>query len=174
MTRDTNISKVLKERARALQTNIDNEEVITQKMDTLEFMLSDERYAIDATYVSEVITIKDLTPLPCTPSFILGIINNRGQILSVIDIKKFFNLPERGITNLNRVIIVKHQEIDVGILTDEIVGSSTVDLEALQNKIPSANKIADSYILGLTNERLIVLDITEVLQDEKIVVNEIV
>lgn len=166
------INKILKERALKLQTEADATDDNTNCIDTLEFMLSDEKYAIDSTYVSEVVKIKDLTPLPCTPSFILGIINRRGQILSVIDIKKFFNMPEKGISNLNRVIIVKNGEIEVGILTDEIVGNSTVDLEMLQTKVPSINKIADNYILGLSPKRLIVMDIREVLLDEKIIIND--
>lgn len=170
----TDIIKILKERARILQKDSEDSDGMKEKMDTLEFMLSNEKYAIDSTYVSEVVKIKDLTPLPCTPSFILGIINRRGQILSVIDIKKFFNMPEKGITNLNRVIIVKHEEIEVGILTDEIVGNSAIDLDVLQTKVPSVNEIADNYILGLAKERFIILDIKELLLDEKIRVNEIV
>lgn len=174
MSNNSNIKEVLKERAFALQANHKSNHGDSKNIETLEFILSDEKYAIEAEYVSEVVKIYDLTPLPCTPSFIVGIINKRGQIVSVVDIKKFFNLPDKGISNLNRVIIVQYQEMEFGILTDEILGNSVLDLNTLQNDIPPVNKIADSYILGLTKERLIVLDIKELLLDEKIVINEIV
>ncbi len=172
MVSKTDKEKILKERAKILQQSKEIAEVAGEQFDGLEFLLSGERYAIDSEFVSEVIRIKDLTPLPCTPSFILGIINKRGQILSVIDIKKFFNLPEKGITNLNRVIIVKHHEIEVGILTDEIVGNTTIHLQSLQKEVPSINKIAQDYIIGLSNERLIVLDIKKILLDERIIIND--
>jgi len=65
---------VLKERASLLAvTNIVAEDK-GEQIDVLEFLLSEEKYAIDSTCVSEVIRIKDLTPLPCTPSFIVGIV----------------------------------------------------------------------------------------------------
>lgn len=172
MVNQTYRDKILKERAKILQKTINETEVAGEQIEVLEFLLSGEKYAIDSTYISEAIRIMDLTPLPCTPSFILGIINKRGQILSVVDIKKFFNLPEKGITNLNRVIVVKHNEIEIGILTDEIIGNTTVNIQSLQKELPALNKIANNYVMGISKERLIVLDIKEMLLDEKIIINE--
>lgn len=170
----TNIERVLKERARILQKTKQENQATGEQFDGLEFLLSGERYAVDSSYVSEVICIKNLTPLPCTPPFVFGIIYNRGEIISVIDLKKLFNLPNKGIANLNRVIIVKHDEIEVGILADEIIGNTTVSLQTLQKELPAINKIAENYIIGLSKERLIVLDIKEILLDEKIIINEVV
>ena len=155
----TNIERVLKERAKVLQKTKQENQATGEQFDGLEFLLSGERYALDSSYVNEVSRIKNLTTLPCTPPFVLGIIYNRGQIISVIDIKKFFNLPSKGITNLNRVIVVKYNEIEVGILADEIIGNTTVSLQLLQKELPALNKIAEDYIIGLSKERLIVLDI---------------
>lgn len=168
----TNIERVLKERAKVLQKVKQGNQATGEQFNGMEFLLSGERYALDSRYVSEVIRIKNLTSLPCTPPFILGIIYNKGQIISVIDIKKFFNLPNKGITNLNRLIVVKYNEIEVGILTDEIIGNTTVSLQSLQKKLPAINKTAENYIIGLSKERLIVLDIKEILLDERIIINE--
>jgi purine-binding chemotaxis protein CheW len=168
----TNIERVLKERAKVLQKTKQENQATGEQFDGLEFLLSGERYALDSSYVNEVSRIKNLTTLPCTPPFVLGIIYNRGQIISVIDIKKFFNLPSKGITNLNRVIVVKYNEIEVGILADEIIGNTTVSLQLLQKELPALNKIAEDYIIGLSKERLIVLDIKEILLDERIIINE--
>lgn len=174
MTGKNNIKRILKERAKKLQGIVQADELAAEKLDILEFILADERYAVELQCVTEVVKIKELTPLPCTPSFIKGIINKRGQIISVIDIKKFFNLPEKGISNLNRVIVVKHNDIELGILCDEVVGTSTIDANVFQNNVPSINKIADNYVMGVSHERLIVLDIQSILLDEKIIVDEIV
>lgn len=164
--------KILKERADLLKIQVEKEEITGEQLEVVEFLLTDERYAIDANSVSEVIRLKDLTLLPCTPQFILGIINVRGKILAVIDIKKFFNLPEKGITELNRVIIVKHEDIELGILTDEIIGSAHIFPDKLQATIPTITGIQNDYLMGVTRDRLIILNIKEFLLSEKIIINE--
>ncbi len=88
----------------------------------MKFLLTHENYGIESVYVREVHPLKELTPLPCTPSFVLGIINVRGQILSVIDLKKFFDLPAQEPTSLNKVIIFHNNRIEFGILADAVIG----------------------------------------------------
>ncbi len=164
--------KILRERADFLTTEVVKEEITGDQFEALEFLLTNERYAIDANYVSEVILLKELTQLPCTPDFILGIINVRGKIIAVIDIKKIFNLPEKGITELNRVIVVKHQDIELGILADEIIGSTHIFPDKLQTSIPTITGINNDYLVGVTEDRLIILNIKDFLLDEKIIINE--
>ena len=164
--------KILRERADFLTTEVVKEEITGDQFEALEFLLTNERYAIDANYVSEVILLKELTQLPCTPDFILGIINVRGKVIAVIDIKKFFNLPEKGITELNRVIVVKHQDIELGILADEIIGSTHIFPDKLQTSIPTITGINNDYLVGVTEDRLIILNIKDFLLDEKIIINE--
>lgn len=172
MTNIQHKKKILKERASLLKIQTEKEVISEEIIEGLEFILTDERYAINSIYVSEVIPLKNLTPLPCTPDFILGIINVRGKIISVINLKKFFNLQEKGITNLNRVIIINHNGIELGILADEIVGTMQISLNKLQSKITTITEVQDDFIVGVTEERLIVLDIKEFLLNEKLIVNE--
>lgn len=164
--------KILKERADLLKTEVEKEEITGEQLEVVEFLLANERYAIDANYVCEVIPLKELTQLPCTPDFILGIINVRGKIIAVIDIKKFFNLPEKAITELNRVIIVKYEDIELGILTDEIIGSTHIFPDKLQSSIPVIADIHNDYLMGVTRDRLMILNIKEFLLSEKIIINE--
>lgn len=164
--------ETLKQRAETLKIQLAKEEVSGTIIQGLEFLLADERYVIDSTFVVEVIPLKDLADLPCTPDFILGIINVRGRIISVIDLKKFFNLPEKGITNLNRVIIVNHDGIELGILADEIAGNNEIYVDKLQSKITTITELQDDFIIGITEDRLIVLDIEEFLLNEKLIINE--
>ncbi|MBW2203683.1 MAG: chemotaxis protein CheW, partial [Deltaproteobacteria bacterium] len=77
-------SKVLKARARALARGAAGSEGDQEYVEVVEFMLAHERYALELTHIREVYPLKDLTPLPGTPDFVLGIINIRGQILSII------------------------------------------------------------------------------------------
>ncbi|WP_009963991.1 CheR family methyltransferase [Verrucomicrobium spinosum] len=65
-----------------------------------EFALASERYAVEAKFVCEVYPLKDLSPLPSAPSFIAGMVNVRGRILPVLELRRFFDVPGRGITDL--------------------------------------------------------------------------
>lgn len=168
------VETILKKRAEILKIPLDGAKQFGEQIDGLEFLLSDEKYAINSIFVSEVIYINELTKLPCTPPFIMGLINVRGKVLSVIDIKTFFNIPGKGITNLNKVIIVKHNDIEIGILADDILGNSNIQIDSLQTKVTTITEVNDNFIIGVTDNRVVVLDIKKLLLSDIIVVNEVV
>ena len=141
-------------------------------MEVIEFRLAQERYAVEQQYVREVCPLRDLTPVPCTPRFMLGIVNVRGQILPVIDIKKFFDLPETGITDMHMVIIVHAGDIDIGILADVVVGMRSIPRATLQASLPTLTGIRAQYLKGVSEQQTVVLDVPLLLSDPKIVVNE--
>lgn len=163
-------AKVLKERARALAKEGVRVAEDESYLEVVEFMLAHERYALELTHIREVYPLKELTPLPGAPDFVLGIINVRGQILSIIDIKKFFELPEKGLTNLNQVIILESEEMEFGILADEILGTSSIPASTIQTSLPTLTDIREEYLKGVTGDRVVILDGEKILSDEKIVV----
>lgn len=167
-------NSILKERAKLLAKRLVEEETDDFCIEVVEFQLSHERYGIEAQYISEVYPLKGLTPLPFTPPFVMGIINVRGQILSVMDIKIFFDLPVRGITDLNKVIILKCNDMEIGILADMIIGVQFVPARAIQPPLPTLTGIRADYLKGITGERLIILDARKLLADKNIIVHEIV
>jgi purine-binding chemotaxis protein CheW len=164
--------QILKARAKALARLSESLKHTEAAIEVIEFGLAQERYAIPTVAVREVYALKDLTPVPCTPAFVLGVINWRGQILPVIDIKKFFDLPEHGITDLHKVIIVQHEKMELGILADLIVGVRTVSLDALQPSLPTLAGIREEYLKGVTADRLVILNVTRILTDPGIIVHE--
>jgi purine-binding chemotaxis protein CheW len=141
-------------------------------LDVLEFLLTYETYAIEMRWVAETYPLKDLTPIPCTPPFVAGIINVRGRILSVIDIRKFFDLPEKGLTDLNKVIIVHNGEMEFGILADEILGTRTIPLSEVQPPLATLTGIREEYLKGVTRERIAILDGAKLLADKNLIVHE--
>jgi len=163
---------ILKQRADLLKISANKEEVSEERLEVLEFMLASEKYIIDSSFVIEVIPLKELTPLPCTPEFILGIINVSGRILAVININKFLNLPEKGITNLNRVILLKYQDIELGILADEIIGCTHIYPNKLQATITTLKGIQNDYLAGIYKDRSILLNIKKILTSEMIIIND--
>ncbi len=166
-TRKTLVSRA---RALALETSPLHEQ--HGAFEVIEFVLAHERYAIESIHVREVYPLKDLTSLPCTPAYVLGIINLRGQILPVIDIKRFFDLPPKGLGDLNKVIILRSDLMEFGILADQIVGTRMVGKAELQPSLPTLTGIREDYLKGVTVDRLVVLDAAKLLSDKRIVVDE--
>lgn len=162
---------VLRMRARALARP--PEHAIQEKtIELLEFQLAKERYALEMRYVLEVYPLRDLTPLPGTPPFLRGVVNVRGRILPVIDMKRFFALPETGITDLHRVVLVHGSGVEMGVLADVVAGVRRVPVNRIQPSPPTPVGIRAEYLMGVTDDRLIVLDMNRVLSDPTIIVED--
>ncbi|HVB47503.1 MAG TPA: chemotaxis protein CheW [Burkholderiales bacterium] len=164
--------RILKERAQALGRSARGMAVEIARLEIVEFQLSGERYAFESRYVREVHPLENLTPLPCTPAFVLGIVNLRGEILSVIDLRKFFELPEKGLTDLNRVIVLEAQGMVFGVLADAIAGTRRIAPAELQPSLPTLSGVREAYLKGVTADRMVLLDAARLLADERIVVKE--
>ncbi|HCA80949.1 MAG TPA: chemotaxis protein CheW [Bacteroidetes bacterium] len=163
---------LLKQRALALALRENDETGQQGRMEIIVFRLAFETYGIETAFVREVYPLKDITPLPGTPPFVVGIINVRGQIVSVIDLKKFFNLPEKGMGELNRVIILCNEQMEFGILADVVEGTQTVVCEDMMAAPPRAIGIGEKYLKGITKEHIVVLEAESILNDQSIIVNE--
>ncbi len=163
---------VLRARARALARRPDAQAAPAASVHVVEFRLAGEAYAIESELVREVYPLRELTPLPCTPAFVLGIINVRGQIVAVIDLRRFFDLPLTALTELNRVVIVESDKLQVAILADAVVGVRSIALADLQRTLATQTGICAEYVRGVTADRLTLLDADRILADERIVVNE--
>lgn len=161
---------ILKERATTLAREPEDQTAATESLEIVEFLLASEKYGIESSYVHEVYPLKELTALPCTPAFVLGIVNLRGRIFSVVDIKKFFSLPERGLTDLNKVIVLRSESMEFGILADVILGVRSILLGEMQPSLPTLTGIRAEYLRGVTKEQVVVLDGEKILSDRKIIV----
>ncbi|MCF7911214.1 MAG: chemotaxis protein CheW [Candidatus Cloacimonetes bacterium] len=164
--------KILKQRAESLAAAIPSAEQKGVCIPVLTFFLADEKYGLEAEYVDRVIALKRFTDIPCTPDYILGMINVQGEILAVLDIKKLFRLPDKGITNLNRVIVVGYEGIKFGILCDEVAGREEVPENEMQAKLPNIAGIKSALIRGVTKDRLIIINTLEFFKDKRIIIDE--
>lgn len=162
---------VLQARARAL-AQVPAEAAIMEHIEVVTFVLAYETYGIETAYVREVYPLKDLTPLPCVPPFVAGIVNVHGQVLSVIDIKTFFELPAKGLSDLNKVIILSDGVMEFGILADAVLDVRRIPLQQIQPSLPTLTGIREQYLRGITADGLIVLDAYSLLTSRSIVVHE--
>lgn len=164
--------EILKQRAQKLaraETDTRGKEL---PLEVVEFRLADETYAVECFHISEVYRLKSLTPVPGTPDFVLGIINIRGRIVSVIDLKTFFELPQKGLSDLTRVIVLKKEDMEFGILAEEVMGTTSVFPGDIQPPLPTLTGIRGEYLKGIARNRLIVLDAEKLLSDEKMIINQ--
>jgi purine-binding chemotaxis protein CheW len=170
-TNDVDIKAILRRRANDLSKALPKE-TKGSYFEYIQFALADEIFGIEKEFVKEVFFLKDLTPLPCVPNFIVGIINNRGKILSVIDLKKFYDLPDAGITELNSVILLQNNQLEFAILTDKILGVAKAYKDELLKTLPTLKGIREDFLKGITPERVIILDQNKILNDERLIINE--
>lgn len=164
--------KILKDRAKKFAKESSSKVNEAEDIEIIQFTLAYEMYGIETLYVREVFPLKGLTPLPSTPAFLLGITNVRGKILPVIDIKKFFNLPEKGLTDLNKLIILYSDGFELAILADLIIGATNIDLNKLQPALPTLTGIRADFLKGVTNDGVIILDGEKISKDKRIIIND--
>ncbi|TAJ19231.1 MAG: chemotaxis protein CheW [Rugosibacter sp.] len=164
--------RILKARAQALAREPAPAETADERIEVVEFLLAHECYAIESSYVREVFLTENLTPLPCTPAFVLGIVNLRSEILSVIDIRKFFNLPEKGLTDLDKIIVLQSGSMLFGIMADAITGVRRIPVADIQPSLPTLTGVRQEYLKGVTPGRTVILDAKKLLTDEHIIVQE--
>jgi purine-binding chemotaxis protein CheW len=165
-------NRIMRERAKKLASESKTKETDEEKLEILEFMLSGERYGLESLYIREAYPLKNFTPIPCTPAFVLGLVNVRGQVMSIVDIGRFFELPRKGITELNRVLILSSGDMEFGILADDILGVSQVPVKDIQESLPTLTDIRAEYLKGVTKDRLTILDAKKILTDKNLIVHE--
>ena len=168
----TDAKQILRARARVLAQRAKPAPASETLLEVLEFRLAQERYAVESRYVQEVHPLKDLTTLPCTPAFVLGIVNVRGRIVSVLDFKKFLDLPAKGLTDLHHLVLVRGKDFEVCVLADVIVGVRSIPVDSLQPSLPTLTGVRSDYLKGVTAERLVILDLKRILADPRIIVHD--
>ncbi len=149
---------------------------ISSELQLVIFRLAQEEYGLPITKVQEINRLVPITKLPQTPDFMEGIINLRGRIIPVIDLRKRFQLTVTDYTEDNRIIIVEVNGQTVGIIVDAV--TEVVRLAAASVEPPPPSFIIDAqYIhgVGKLDERLLILlDIDKILtSQEEIVLKQI-
>lgn len=147
----------------------------------LSFVLSEEEYCIDILKIKEIMGMTNITEIPQTPDFIKGVINLRGQIIPIIDLRLKFDLQFQEYSDRTCIIVVEidyQNEITLmGIVVDKIQEVINFPEEKISN-VPYLNaKIKSEYIKGIAEAGdtiKIILDITKVLtEDEFVFINKI-
>lgn len=134
------------------------------------FQLQNEEYAIRVKHVSAIERIQAITRVPATSAFIKGVINLRGVIVPIIDLRLRFRMEEKEVNEETRMIIVKSDNMEVGLIVD--AASDVMDLpkEKIEPNPEVIGEVSTDYIEGVTHidQRLIILlDLKKVLTNKK-------
>jgi purine-binding chemotaxis protein CheW len=156
--------QVMEERARTLARVTMEAPNAAEVIEVVRFGLANERYAIETPYLREVIRFTDYTPIPGAPDFLVGLLNLRGEILAVFDLRKFFGIVDKGVTDLSRVIVLGGERSEFGVLADTVHEVMTLRNTEVFEPPGSVAGIAREYLRGVTKDGLIVLDGKALLQ----------
>ncbi|GFN36215.1 chemotaxis protein CheW [Tepidimicrobium xylanilyticum] len=135
------------------------------------FSLNKEEFGIDIMNVKEIIPYEESINVPNTPAFIEGIINYRGKVIPIIDLKKRFNLADSEITKDTRIIVISFDNRDVGFVVDEASQTIRLDDEQIDPTPDIISEVDRRFITGVgkVDEKrlLILLDLHNVLTDKE-------
>ncbi len=150
------------------QELLDQEED-TQKGRFLTFSLGNESYGIEIMYVTEIIGIQPVTEVPELPEYIRGIINLRGKIIPVMDVRLRFRKPFKDYNDRTCIVVIDIKEISIGLIVDSVSEVLSIpDTEIVAP--PEMNKGSNRYIKGIGkvgSEVKLLLDCDKLLNEDE-------
>jgi purine-binding chemotaxis protein CheW len=166
--------KILNERAERLK-KVEKAEDTGEKMDAVIFQLGGETFALEAQYIHEIRQIGDITPVPCTPDFVLGITSVRGSVYPALDIRKSFGAEDKSVTPESMFILTIWNKIEVCLLVDAVNEKRSIPRRDIKPMVTGSKNANLNYIPGfiLENEKMITLiDWNAFILQAGIIVNE--
>jgi len=121
----------------------------------------DEEYAIDLGSIIQIIDMQNITKIPQTPDYVAGVINLRGQVIPVIDVRKRLQKPDREYTYRTCIIITVIDGVNLGLIVDKVLDLVTIDDDKISPPPPVADSFENVFIkaIGLyENEMKLILD----------------
>lgn len=148
----------------------ESKQAADQVLQWVTFRLQEETYGINVMQVQEVLRYTEIAPVPGSPEYVLGIINLRGNVVTVIDTRARFGLPASEVSDNTRIVIIEAEKQVIGILVDSV--AEVVYLK--QSEIDTAPNVGTDesarFIQGVANregELLILVDLNKLLSDEE-------
>lgn len=135
------------------------------------FQLGEETYGVNVMQVQEVLRVTEIAPVPGAPTYVLGIINLRGNVVTVLDTRKRFGMSPRNLDDSSRILIIESADNVVGLMVDsvsEVVYLRASEMEAAPNV---GNEESSRFIQGVCNrneELLILVELNKLLTEDEL------
>jgi purine-binding chemotaxis protein CheW len=164
--------RILNERAVNLARPSGNSYSARKTATVINFALDGEQYCIETRCVLEVRRFGEVTPLPLVPDFLIGVTNLRGEILPLIDIRRFLELPSKASATPSHMIICGDARAEFGIVADTMHDVSPVAIDELVSSPIAHNERRRDCVLGVTPNATVVLNGFALLTDRRLFVGE--
>jgi len=134
------------------------------------FHLDNETYGINVMQVQEVLRVSEIAPVPGAPDYVLGIINLRGNVVTVIDTRSRFGLPTREMDDMTRIVIIESDQQVVGIVVDSVAEVVELRMSEMESAPNVGRDESSRYIQGVASregELLILVDLNKLLTEDE-------
>jgi purine-binding chemotaxis protein CheW len=148
-------------------TTNDNKEQVFQ---WVTFKLENETYGINVLNVQEVQRYSEISPIPGAAAFVLGMINLRGKVITVVDTRTKFGLPEYSIDDDSRILILESDQHVIGLLVDSVAEVNSIKSSEIDDAPNVGNTESSRFIQGVCNKNdtlLVLLDSDKILSEEE-------
>lgn len=149
---------------------LDHKDIIDE-IKVIVFRLKDEEYGVEVNQVKSIERLEHITRVPRTPHFIKGVINMRGIVTPIVDLRRRFGIEEAEYNEATRVIIVAVDEIEVGLIVDSANDVIDIPINAIEPPPEVVGGIEAVYLRGvakLDRRLLILLNLDKVLNTDEI------
>ena len=153
----------------SVSQNQNEEQVAETVSQWVTFRLGDEIYGIDVLKVQEVLRITEISPVPGAPDYVLGIINLRGNVVTVVDARNRFSLPPKESDDASRIIVVDAFDKIIGLLVDNVSEVAYVPDSQIELAPNVGNEDTNKFVAGVynrDNELLIMVDLAKLINSE--------
>lgn len=140
------------------------------EMQLVTFNLGKEEFAVPILQIQEINRLVDITRVPKSPEFVEGVINLRGKVIPIIDLRKRFGLPQAELGKYARIVVVNMEGRMVGLIVDSVSEVLRLSEDAIEPAPPVVAGIDSEYIRGLgklDGRLLILLDLSKILTKEE-------
>ncbi|MCE9544006.1 MAG: chemotaxis protein CheW [Planctomycetia bacterium] len=135
----------------------------------LMFTLGNEHYGVEILQVLEIVGMLEITPVPRTPHYVLGVANLRGKIIPVVDLKRKFDMPSGEVTAQTCIVVVRTGRFEAGLLVDRVLEVAAIPADMIEDTPCFGNDVEADFIQGLAKSDqavTILLNLDRVLVDQ--------
>ncbi len=165
------VQRILRERAEALAAVPRGDDHVESRS-MIVLGVGDERYAIDIGMVREIAAIDTITPVPAVAAHWLGLVNVRGELFPVLDLRRYLGLPEWTGNAARWMVVVGGVHAPVVLAVDEVHSVRSIPVADIGPSLAAADGANPAAQVGLTKDFVVILDVDAIVNDSALVVND--